>query len=320
MIEGIFVENINTTAESPGMKAAAGARVWQCGRFEISLERPRIMGIVNVTPDSFSDGGMHASRDEAVQWGRRLAAEGADILDVGGESTRPGAREVSEDEELSRVIPVVEALAADGFVVSVDTSRASVMREALSAGAAILNDVRAFTQPGALEAASQSEAGLVIMHWVDAHASPREDQEPQVDDDALYERIARYLSEREQRLREAGVGFERICWDAGFGFGKTVRENFAIVRLTDRFVRTGRPYLLGLSRKSSLGAVTGIANPADRAAASVAGSLAAIERGARLVRVHDVRHMREAVDVWCAVKGFEPGLGSGLKSNLKSNL
>ena len=222
------------------------ARFWQCRTRRFDLSRPLIMGIVNVTPDSFSDGGEHAGFAEAIAWGRKLIADGAAILDVGGESTRPGAAEVTVEQELSRVIPVVKALSQEGFAVSVDTSKPEVMGEALAAGAEILNDVRAFELPGA--------------------------------------------------------DLERICWDAGFGFGKTVGHNLTLLKHTERFVASGRPYLAALSRKSFLGAVTNQPEAGKRVVSSVAAALMAVERGAQLVRVHDVAATREALSVWQALK------------------
>lgn len=273
------------------------ALYWQCGSKRLSLQRTLIMGIVNVTPDSFSDGGKHNTVDAAVNWGCRLAQEGADILDVGGESTRPGAVAVTVEDELQRVIPVVEALASCGFTVSVDTSKAEVMRAALSAGASILNDVRAFEEEGALQAAANSSAGLVIMHM---HGTPNTGF-GRMQDDSYLEDIESYLMKRQSALQKLGVSPDRICWDAGFGFGKSVRQNFGILAHTQRFVQSGQPYLLGLSRKSSLGAVTGVQDPGKRMPASIAGALLAAERGAQIVRVHDVKQTRQALDVWQAL-------------------
>lgn len=273
------------------------ALYWQCGSKQLKLDRTLIMGIVNVTPDSFSDGGKHNEVDAAIEWGCRLIREGADILDIGGESTRPGAAEVSVEEELQRVIPVVKALASRGFVVSVDTSKALVMREALDAGASILNDVRSFEEEGALDVAANSSAGLVIMHMC---GTPKTGF-GQMNDDGYLEEIEDYLKRRQNALKALGVSSDRICWDAGFGFGKTVRQNFGILANTQKFVQSGQPYLVGLSRKSSLGTVTGIDNPSERVSASVAGALLAAERGAQIVRVHDVKQTRQALDVWQAL-------------------
>lgn len=284
------------------------ARVWSCGGRLLDLSRPLIMGIVNATPDSFSDGGAHNDVERAVAWGRKLAADGADILDVGGESTRPGAEEVSVDEEIARVVPVIRALAAEGFVLSVDTSKPEVMRRALQAGAAILNDVRAFEVPGALEVAAASTAGLVIMHGAaEAGLAGCAKGARAAGEADVVVRVEAYLRRREAALLAAGVDSARICWDAGFGFGKNVEENFAVLAATRRYAALGRPCLMGLSRKSSLGAVTGIKEPRERVAASVAGALLAAERGARILRVHDVRETRDALAVWSAVRSAEGG-------------
>ena len=272
---------------------------WRCGERLFDLSRPLVMGIVNATPDSFSDGGTHNGVEDAVAWGRKLAREGADILDVGGESTRPGAADVSVEEELARVVPVVKALAAEGYAVSVDTSKPEVMRAAVQAGACILNDVRSFEMPGAVEAAASSGAGLVIMHM---KGTPRTMQaaEPVYDD--LLGEIEDYLKKREAVLLAAGAKPEQICWDAGFGFGKTDAHNFSILKHTERFAASGRPYLMGLSRKRSIGAASGVTEPSQRVSASVAGALLAAERGAAVVRVHDVKETVEALAVWQALR------------------
>lgn len=274
------------------------AKLWRCRGRTFNLTRPLIMGIVNVTPDSFSDGGEHAGFDEAVAWGKKLASEGADILDVGGESTRPGADEVSIEEELRRVVPVVRALASAGLAVSVDTSKPEVMRAAIEAGACILNDIRAFELPGALQAACESGAGLVIMHM---QGTPRTMQTNPEYDDLLGE-IEAYLKAREAALIDKGVHPAQICWDAGFGFGKTVEHNLRLLKYTERFAASGHPYLVGLSRKSFLGEVTHQSDPAKRIVSSVTAALLAVQMGARIVRVHDVRDTREAFDVWLATE------------------
>lgn len=274
------------------------AAVWQCRNRLFDLSRPLIMGIVNATPDSFSDGGAHNDVQRAVAWGRKLAAEGADILDVGGESTRPGADEVSAEEEIARVVPVIRALAADGLAVSVDTSKPEVMQASLEAGACILNDVRAFEMPRALETAAASDAGLVIMHM---RGTPQTMQNDPNYADVTNE-IERYLISRERALAALGVNPQRICWDAGFGFGKTVEHNFSILKHTARFAAHSSAYLVGLSRKSFIGAATGVQIPCERVTGSVAAALLAIERGANVVRVHDVLPMRQAIDVYEAMR------------------
>ena len=271
-------------------------RYWHCGERRFDLSRPLVMGILNVTPDSFSDGGLFADPGRALRRGLEMVSEGAAIVDVGGESTRPGAEAVPEEEELRRVVPVVEALAARGVAVSVDTSRASVMRAALAAGACILNDVRAFSLPGALEAARQSAAGLVIMHGWQAAKDDAADGLP------VTERIIRYLKARQRALEAAGVAGERICWDPGFGFGKDTAENFALLAATAEFAACGQPLMMALSRKRSLGEVTGVGEASRRVSASVAGALLAAERGADVVRVHDVRETVQAMAVLQAVR------------------
>lgn len=271
---------------------------WKCRDRVLDLREPLIMGIVNVTPDSFSDGGTHVGLEAALDWGRKLADEGAHILDVGGESVRPGAADVSVQEELARVVPVVRSLVAEGYTVSVDTSKSEVMRACLDAGVHILNDVRSFTEPGALQVAANSDAGLVIMHM---QGAPRTMQASPHYEDVVAEVLA-WLKERDADLRAAGVSPDRICWDPGFGFGKSTEHNFALLRETALFADQGRAYLMGLSRKSSLGAVTGQKDASKRIVSSVAGALFAVDRGAQIVRVHDVRETQEALAVWRAAQ------------------
>lgn len=267
------------------------AQLWRCGTFDFDLTGdPVIMGILNVTPDSFSDGGEHNTLSAAVSWARKMRGDGAGIIDVGGESTRPGASEVPLEEERARVMPVVKALAGEGFCVSVDTSRPEIMLEAAEAGAAILNDVRAFEMPGALDAAASTRLGLVIMHQGPFDAAA----------DAAANAFG-YLSRREEALIAAGVDPERIAWDPGFGFGKTLEQNFEVLAASRRFLSSGRPLMAALSRKGSLGRITGRKNPHERAAASVAGALMAAERGAHILRVHDVR---ETADALAVLKAF----------------
>lgn len=271
---------------------------WKCRDRVLDLREPLIMGIVNVTPDSFSDGGTHVGLEAALDWGRKLADEGAHILDVGGESTRPGAADVSVQEELARVVPVVRSLVAEGYTVSVDTSKSEVMRACLDAGVHILNDVRSFTEPGALQVAANSDAGLVIMHM---QGAPRTMQASPHYGDVVAEVLA-WLKQRDADLTAAGVSPDRICWDPGFGFGKSTEHNFALLRETALFADQGRAYLMGLSRKSSLGAVTGQKDASKRIVSSVAGALFAVDRGAQIVRVHDVRETQEALAVWRAAQ------------------
>lgn len=266
---------------------------WLCAGRQLDLSEPLIMGIVNVTPDSFSDGGRYAGTPEAIAHGLELLEQGADILDIGGESTRPGAAEVTEQEELERVVPVVEALAKTGAVISVDTSKAGVIREAVKAGAHIINDVRALQEPGALEAAAQTNAGICLMHMQGTPATMQKN----IAYGNLLQEVERFLLDRAQCAQSAGIARERICLDYGFGFGKTVDQNFELLANTDYFARLPYPILVGLSRKSSLGAVVG-RDVSDRLIASVTGALIAAQRGAGIVRVHDVAATRDAFKIW----------------------
>lgn len=266
---------------------------WLCAGRQLDLSKPLIMGIVNVTPDSFSDGGRYAGTPEAIAHGLELLEQGADILDIGGESTRSGAAEVTEQEELERVVPVVEALAKTGAVISVDTSKAGVIREAVKAGAHIINDVRALQEPGALEAAAQTNAGICLMHMQGTPATMQKN----IAYGNLLQEVERFLLDRAQCAQSAGIGQERICLDYGFGFGKTVDQNFELLANTDYFARLPYPILVGLSRKSSLGAVVG-RDVSDRLIASVTGALIAAQRGAGIVRVHDVAATRDAFKIW----------------------
>jgi dihydropteroate synthase len=276
----------------------AGAAAWSVRGRTLSLAQPLIMGIVNVTPDSFSDGGQHLTHDAALGHALRLIEEGADILDIGGESTRPGSGEVSVDEELKRVVPLLESLANEAVVLSVDTSKPEVMRAALDAGAAIVNDVFALRAPGAVEAVAASGCGIVLMHM---QGVPRTMQiAPRYEDVVAEVRV--FLRERLAVLEGAGVARARIALDPGFGFGKSVEHNFTLLRELQRFASLGCPVVAGLSRKSMLGAVTGRV-VGDRATASVVGAVLAAERGARVLRVHDVAATRDGLRVWEAMQG-----------------
>jgi dihydropteroate synthase len=275
----------------------ASASVLQCGRYALDLSRPRVMGIVNLTPDSFSDGGRHATVDAGVAHAWQLLADGADILDLGGESTRPGAAEVAEADELARVLPVIEALRDCGVPLSIDTAKPAVMRAALAAGADMINDIWGFRQPGALEAVAGSACGLCAMHM---QGEPRTMQAaPEYDD--VVEDVLRFLRDQAARLEAAGVARGRISLDPGFGFGKTVQQNYRLLRELDRLVALGYPVLIGVSRKSMIGAVTGKAVE-DRMAGSVAAALSAVQRGARIVRVHDVAATVDALKIWGTVE------------------
>lgn len=259
------------------------------------------MGIVNVTPDSFSDGGRYLDPDRAIEQARTLAREGADLVDVGGESTRPGANAVPWQEELARVAPVVEALVGEGMAVSVDTSKPEVMRAVLGMGAAMINDVRALAAPGALAAVAGSDAAVCLMHM---RGEPRTMQVAPHYRDVVAE-VGGFLRERALAAEAAGIAADRIVIDPGFGFGKRPQDNLRLLREFADIAALGWPALAGLSRKSLLGRIVHRDTP-DRRDASVAAALAAVARGAALVRVHDVAATRDALLVWQAVndQGF----------------
>mgnify|MGYP001464094116 CR=1 FL=1 len=261
----------------------------------LDLALPRVMGILNVTPDSFFDGGRHDDPDRAVERGRMLAAEGADIVDVGGESTRPGARAVDASVEIARVVPVVEALAAEGIPVSVDTSKPEVMRAALAAGASMVNDVRALLEPGAMEVVASSGAAVCLMHM---RGTPETMQVETAYADVVAE-VRDFLARRAAACERAGIARNRIVVAPGFGFGKGVAETLALLRRLRDLVAAGYPVLAGLSRKSTIGAITG-RSPGARLAGSLAAALTAVARGAALVRVHDVREAVDALRVYAA--------------------
>ncbi|MCU0842183.1 MAG: dihydropteroate synthase [Thiobacillaceae bacterium] len=266
--------------------------MFSCGRFAFALDRPLVMGIVNVTPDSFSDGGRYLSTPAAIEHGLRLAGEGADILDIGGESTRPGAQAVPLDEELERVIPVIEGLRDAGAALSVDTMKPEVMRAALAAGADMVNDVNALRAPGALEAVAGITAGVCLMHM---RGEPRTMQaDPRYDD--LVAEVSGFLRERVSAALAAGIARERILVDPGFGFGKTLAHNVALFKNLAVLADIA-PVLAGVSRKSMLGAMTG-RDMADRLVPSVAAALRAMHNGASVLRVHDVRDTVDAIRVW----------------------
>ncbi len=269
-----------------------------CAGRALSLDRPRVMGIVNVTPDSFSDGGEHATVDAAVAHGLRLAAEGADILDIGGESTRPGAPDVPLEEELRRVIPTIARLAREtSLPISVDTSKPEVMRAAVEAGAGMINDVYALRREGALDAAAALGVPVVLMHM---QGEPRSMQDAPEYEDVVAD-VHRFLAERIFSAEMAGIAKKRIVVDPGFGFGKTTAHNLALLARFERFVDLGVPALAGLSRKRTIGEVTGRDDPHDRVAGSVAAHLIAAQRGARILRVHDVAQTVDALKIWNAV-------------------
>ncbi|MGQ4659886.1 dihydropteroate synthase [Lysobacter sp. F6437] len=269
-----------------------------CNGRALVLDRPRVMGIVNVTPDSFSDGGAHDSVDAAVAHGLRLVEEGADILDIGGESTRPGANDVSGEEELRRVIPVIKRLALETTLpISIDTSKPGVMRAAVAAGAGMVNDVCALRNDGALAAAAELGVPVVLMHM---QGEPRSMQaNPQYDD--VVSEVFRFLAERIFAAEMAGIAKKRIVVDPGFGFGKNLQHNLALLAQLQRFDELGVPLLAGMSRKRMIGELTAHDDPRQRIHGSVAAHLIAAQRGARLLRVHDVAAMVDALKVWDAV-------------------
>ena len=269
-----------------------------CAGRILKLDRARVIGIVNVTPDSFADGGEHDSAEAAIAHGMKLAEEGADVLDIGGESTRPGAAGVSLEEELRRVIPVVEQLAKrTSLPISIDTSKPDVMRAAVAAGAGMINDVYALRRDGALEAAAELGVPVVLMHM---QGEPRSMQEAPHYDDVVGE-VHRFLAERIFAAEMAGIAKKDIVVDPGFGFGKTLDHNLALLAQLERFVELGVPVLAGLSRKKSIGDLTGRADPHARVHGSVAAHLLAAQRGAMLLRVHDVAATVDALKVWQAV-------------------
>ena len=274
--------------------------VLRCGHYSLALDRPLVMGIVNVTPDSFFDGGRHADAREAVAHALRLVDEGADLVDIGGESSRPGAAPVSADEELARVLPVLEGLAGLPVPISVDTTRPEVMREALARGATMINDITALAAPGAVESVAWSGAAVCLMHM---QGEPRTMQINPVYDDVVAE-VRDFLAARAAACVAAGIAPERIVVDPGFSFGKKTAHNLRLLAHLDAVAALGYPVLVGLSRKSSLGRITG-ETPEDRLPASVTGALLAVQRGARIVRAHDVAATRDALAVLAAAERQE---------------
>ena len=269
---------------------------WQTTRYRIALSRPLVMGIVNVTPDSFSDGGRHASTAAALRHCERLVADGADLLDIGGESTRPGATSLAFEEELARVVAVLRGALSLGVPVSVDTSEPEVMRQALDLGVDIVNDVRALRRPGALACVvAHPQAGVCLMHM---KGEPDTMQAQARYADVVAE-VGQFLKQRAQEVQAAGVAAERIVIDPGIGFAKTAEHNLALLQRQTELTGLGWPLLVGWSRKGTLGQLTG--RPIDeRLAASVAAALAAVHHGAAIVRVHDVAATVDALKVWQA--------------------
>ncbi len=272
---------------------------WQTTRFDIDLSTPQVMGIVNVTPDSFSDGGQHAGTAAALRHCEQLIRDGAHLLDIGGESTRPGSPAVPLDEELARVLPVIREAVKLGLPVSVDTYKPEVMQAALDAGADIVNDIWALRRGHALDVvAAHPRCGVCLMHM---HRDPQTMQVAPMAGDVVPV-VAAFLRDRTHALTARGVAHKRIVLDAGVGFGKTVAQNFSLLARQSELLALGWPMLAGWSRKSSLGAVTDRELPSDRVAASVAAALLSVERGARVVRVHDVRETVDALKVWQAIQ------------------
>ncbi|MDZ7866386.1 dihydropteroate synthase [Acidovorax sp.] len=275
---------------------------WQTSRFAIDLAQPQVMGIVNVTPDSFSDGGQHASAAAALRHCEQLVRDGAHILDIGGESTRPGSPAVPLDEELARVVPVVQGAVSLGVPVSVDTYKPQVMQAVLDLGADIVNDVWALRQPGAAAVvAAHPLCGVCLMHM---HRDPQTMQVAPMAGDVVPQ-VLTFLLQAAQALQTLGVARERMALDPGIGFGKTVAQNFALLARQQELVATGYAVLAGWSRKSSLGAVTGLAVAGERMVPSVAAALLAVVNGARIVRVHDVADTVAALAVWQAMQAME---------------
>jgi dihydropteroate synthase len=276
----------------------------RCGRFSFALDRPRVMGVLNVTPDSFSDGGRFLDRTVALEHARRMLSDGVDMIDIGGESTRPGAAPTSETDELDRVIPLVEALRGEcdtrGVPLSVDTRKPGVMRAAIVAGASMVNDVGALAAPGAIEAVVPSEVAVCLMHM---RGEPATMQQVASYNDVVGE-VKAFLADRAAICEGAGIARDRIVVDPGFGFGKTVGHNLVLLRWLEEIVALGYPVAVGLSRKSTIGALTG-RKAGERTAGSIAAALAAVARGAAILRVHDVRETVDALKVWRAVEGAD---------------
>lgn len=272
---------------------------FHCGRFVLNAERPLIMGIVNLSDDSFSGDGLHGDVEAAIAQALRMRDEGAHILDLGAESSRPGAAPVPAQQEIDRLLPVLEALRDCGAALSIDTVKPEVMRVALAAGADMINDITALRGPGALELVAASRAGVCLMHM---QGDPGTMQDSPHYDDIVAE-VAEFLAERVAAAEAAGIALNRIAVDPGFGFGKTLEHNIELLRRLGELVVPGLPLLVGMSRKSMLGLLTGRAAP-DRIFGGIAAHVLAVERGARIVRVHDVAATRDALAVLQAVEDY----------------
>lgn len=268
----------------------------RCGRFTLALDRVLVMGVLNVTPDSFSDGGRHDTPQTALAHAQKLIADGADLLDIGGESTRPGAQPVSEAEEIRRIVPVLDALRDCGQPLSVDTRRPVVMRAALEHGADLINDIEALRAPGALEVVRASDCGVCLMHMLGEPGTMQ--QAPHYDE--VVGEVEDFLSARVAAAIDAGIARERIVIDPGIGFGKTLEHNLLLLAAFDELVALGQPVLVGVSRKSMIGKLTG-RETGHRLPGSLSAMLAAVQRGAAIVRVHDVAASRDALRVWQAI-------------------
>ena len=286
--------------KAKSLRSTNAERHWRAGRFSFDVSDaalPVVMGIVNVTPDSFSDGGQYAEVEQAIALAEQMIEQNAQILDIGGESTRPGAPAVDAATEIARVMPVISALARNGYCVSVDTKKPEVMRAAIDAGASIVNDVYALRAPGAMAVCAAANVGIVLMHM---QGEPGTMQHAPHYDDVVRE-VSDFLLARAHTCVDAGIARERIALDPGFGFGKTVEHNVALTRGLESFVALGFPVVAGWSRKSTVGALTGRSVAHERVAGSVAAALACVSRGARIVRVHDVRETVDALKIWQAM-------------------
>ncbi len=287
-----------------------------CNGRPLALDRARICGVVNITVDSFSDGGRYIDAQQAIAHALRLVEEGADLLDIGGESTRPGADAIDVDEEIARVVPVIAALAQQTAVpLSIDTSKPEVMRAAVAAGAGLINDVYALRRDGALDAAAELGVPVCLMHM---QGEPRTMQDAPEYDDVVAE-VHRFLAERLFAAQMAGIDKKKILIDPGFGFGKTLEHNLALLRGLERLPELA-PVMVGLSRKATIGTLTGRTDAADRAAGSAAAALIAVQRGALIVRVHDVAITRDALAVWQAVAAGDAAAKRSPASAKKTSL
>ncbi|NLG10464.1 MAG: dihydropteroate synthase [Coriobacteriaceae bacterium] len=272
--------------------------MWHCGEREIDTSKVLIMGVLNVTPDSFSDGGLYAAVDVACEHARQMVAEGATIIDVGGESTRPGSSEVDTREELSRVLPVVRVLANEGVIVSIDTRHAQVAQACVDEGAAIINDISGFRDPAMVEVAKSSSVGLIIVHML---GEPKTMQATPHYTDVVKE-VRAFLVQRAFELEAEGIAHDRICIDPGPGFGKTFEHNLALLRATAQLADIGYPLMAAYSRKNFIGSLTGIREPERRVVGSVTAAMYAASQGARVLRVHDIAPTIEALKVLAAVQ------------------